>query len=314
MDQLFETVCGGVAAPNVAAVCGPRGDSLQSYGDRRVSVTQPTGMANDPQLRDFELDDIASDAYRKKLASRGLGSLGNYCCYSRCTPLAVAKSAAKVTTSSKRHVVGERCIPAPAGGTSVPAKGRPECPAAATVAGGAMSPLVRSEPARAMRSGDMWWVADAKATCCYNVIAVREVEWRDGCDTCRCAAEGTLVRTPTGEVAIEQLVADDVVLSMDGGTLRPVPIARVSRTAATDHVVIAAQLDDGRTVMMSPLHPTADGRRFADLVIGDALGTARIVGVTRVRYGAAFTYDILPGSDSGTYVANGALVGSTLTP
>ncbi len=37
-----------------------------------------------------------------------------------------------------------------------------------------------------------------------------------------------------------------------------------------------------------------------------------MVSVETVPYAHEMTYDILPGSDSGTYFASGALVGSTL--
>jgi hypothetical protein len=63
---------------------------------------------------------------------------------------------------------------------------------------------------------------------------------------------------------------------------------------------------------ISPGHPTADGRRFADLRSGDRLDGALIVSARIVPYRFAFTYDILPASDTATYVAFGKLIGSTL--
>ena len=44
----------------------------------------------------------------------------------------------------------------------------------------------------------------------------------------------------------------------------------------------------------------------------DALGAQTVTTIEYRPYQHAFTYDILPDSDSGTYVAAGALVGSTL--
>ena len=49
-------------------------------------------------------------------------------------------------------------------------------------------------------------------------------------------------------------------------------------------------------------------------VLVAAFDGARIVGVTRVPYTHAFTYDVLPRSSTGAYFAAGALIGSTLTP
>jgi hypothetical protein len=65
---------------------------------------------------------------------------------------------------------------------------------------------------------------------------------------------------------------------------------------------------------VSGSHPTADGRRLDALAPGDALGELHVVSVELVPYQHDRTYDILPASDSGTYVAAGALLASTLAP
>jgi hypothetical protein len=63
---------------------------------------------------------------------------------------------------------------------------------------------------------------------------------------------------------------------------------------------------------MSPGHPTADGRFFGDLEVGDDLGGIEIVGAALVPYRESHTHDILPASDTGVYFAGGVPVGSTL--
>jgi hypothetical protein len=65
---------------------------------------------------------------------------------------------------------------------------------------------------------------------------------------------------------------------------------------------------------ISPGHPTAGGGTFGELRVGARLGARRVIAADLVPYPHAFTYDILPASDSGTYLAAGALVGSTLAP
>lgn len=90
------------------------------------------------------------------------------------------------------------------------------------------------------------------------------------------------------------------------------PIAEVSRAPAPNHHVIRVQLASGATLEISARHPTADGRTFGDLHAGDALSGIAITSATVVPYRHPWTYDILPASDSGTYFAGGALVGSTL--
>ena len=68
------------------------------------------------------------------------------------------------------------------------------------------------------------------------------------------------------------------------------------------------------TLDISAPHPTADGRRFADLKVGDMLDGDRILSREVVAYPHAYTYDILPASSTGNYLANGHLIGSTLRP
>jgi hypothetical protein len=60
------------------------------------------------------------------------------------------------------------------------------------------------------------------------------------------------------------------------------------------------------------MHPTADGRFFGELAPGDWLGGREVASARVVPYADDATYDILPDSDTGTYFAAGALIGSTL--
>ena len=99
---------------------------------------------------------------------------------------------------------------------------------------------------------------------------------------------------------------------MHRGRLLALPIVRTTRTPATRHQVVRVTLETGRVLHISPGHPTADGGTFADLRAGAPLGERRVIAVEIVPYLHAFTYDVLPDSDSGTYLAAGALVGSTL--
>jgi hypothetical protein len=71
-------------------------------------------------------------------------------------------------------------------------------------------------------------------------------------------------------------------------------------------------LSNGVQLNISAPHPTADGRSFGALRAGDSLEGVEVVRVEAVPYEYSFTYDILPDSDTGTYIAGGALIGSTL--
>jgi hypothetical protein len=133
-----------------------------------------------------------------------------------------------------------------------------------------------------------------------------------GCLGCVCASPDTPIATPMGERMIADLAAGDLVYTVRGQAVVAVPILRVNKIAAHDHHVVRVTLDSGRVLEISPRHPTAEGRTFADLRPGDRLDGARVVEATLIPYTHPFTYDILPDSDTGTYFAGGALIGSTL--
>jgi hypothetical protein len=120
------------------------------------------------------------------------------------------------------------------------------------------------------------------------------------------------VATPSGEKPIASLVEGDLVYSVHRGAMMAVPIRTTQRMSVTNHFMMRVELADGRIIEISPGHPTADGYSFADLTRGSSLGGVMVVDVKRVPYDHPFTHDILPNSDTGTYFAAGALIGSTM--
>lgn len=135
-----------------------------------------------------------------------------------------------------------------------------------------------------------------------------------GCQSCVCASPDTAVATPGGERLIADLQVGDLVYSVHQGRVVAVPIAEAVHVPAPEHFVVRVKLDNGRTVVMSPKHPTADGRTFADLRAGETLGGARVESAETEAFRFQETVDILPASDTGAYFAAGVLVGSTLAP
>jgi hypothetical protein len=127
-----------------------------------------------------------------------------------------------------------------------------------------------------------------------------------------CAAPDTPIATPTGERPIAELRAGDLVYSLEHDAIVVVPIARTSRTAVHEHVVVRLALANGRELWVSGVHPAADGRPFADLRAGDDLDGVAIEYAEVVPYPFAATHDILPASTSGAYFAAGVAIGSTL--
>ena len=132
------------------------------------------------------------------------------------------------------------------------------------------------------------------------------------CVPAKCASPDTPIATPTGERPIAELREGDLVLSVDRGAVVAVPIVATGRRAVSDHAVVRVVLSSGAVIEISAGHPTADGRTLGALAPGDRLGDAEVASVSMVPYAHAFTYDILPASDTGAYFAAGALVGSTL--
>jgi hypothetical protein len=129
-----------------------------------------------------------------------------------------------------------------------------------------------------------------------------------------CLALGTRIDTPRGEIAVQDLRIGDFVWTSDADGARvSAPLIAVGNTPVpATHIVVRVALDDGRLLYVSPGHPTADGRRVGDLAPGDSLDGARIASAERVAYSGGATYDILPAGATGTYWANGVLLGSTL--
>ena len=127
-----------------------------------------------------------------------------------------------------------------------------------------------------------------------------------------CASPDTMVATPTGERAIVELRTGDLVYSLDHGVLAVVPLTATQRIPVSGHHVVRITLASGRVVEMSEGHPSAEGLPFRMLAPGMHLGDATITSLELVPYTFEATYDILPASDTGTYVAAGALVGTTM--
>lgn len=130
-----------------------------------------------------------------------------------------------------------------------------------------------------------------------------------------CLALGTRIATPSGEVAVQDLRVGDVVWTQDArGERVAARIAAIGKTPVPAwHEVVRVALTDGRAVVASPGHPTADGRTIGDLSVGDLLDGVHVTSAVRARYDGHATYDLRPAGSTGTYWANGVLLGSTLS-
>jgi Hint domain len=133
---------------------------------------------------------------------------------------------------------------------------------------------------------------------------------RGGCPICLAAT--SRIATPDGEIPVAELRPGMLVWTIDAGRRVAAPISVVGHTHAPfGHRVIRVVLADGRAVVASPGHPTADGRRVGDLNPGDLLDGSRVITTESIPY-VGDTWDLLPLSSTGAYWADGVLLGSTL--
>jgi hypothetical protein len=114
------------------------------------------------------------------------------------------------------------------------------------------------------------------------------------CIECVCASPETQIATPSGERRLADLRVGDLVYSVDGSQIRPVPIARVNRVPVSNHRVLRVTFAGGAAIEMSAGHPTADGRPLSALEPGDELAGATVIGIETIPYGHSHTTTFCP--------------------
>src|SRR3989338_5930321 len=129
-----------------------------------------------------------------------------------------------------------------------------------------------------------------------------------------CLASNTRIATPDGEVNVKEVTVGMRVWSVNArGEKAASTVLLVSHTdAPKTHRVVHLVLSDSRELWVSPNHPSANGLLVGSLRSGDAFDGAIVRLADLVLYWDEKTYDFLPDSDTGSYVANGILLGSTL--
>jgi len=131
----------------------------------------------------------------------------------------------------------------------------------------------------------------------------------------KCLPGDVLISTPTGTVAVRELRLGDLVWTFDDQGRRL--SRKVVRAGATEvgsgHTIVEISLSDGRIVRGSAGHPTAGGL-LGDLRPGSPLDGSTVREVRRRELADVRTYDILPGGETGMYIADGVILGSTFRP
>jgi hypothetical protein len=131
-----------------------------------------------------------------------------------------------------------------------------------------------------------------------------------------CLAKNTLIDTPQGEIPVQEIQKGMTVWTLDkSGLLVIGVVVKTSKTPVPpSHKVVKLVLKDGRTLFVSPEHPTIDGRSIRALQPGDPYSNSQVLSSDLVLYSDTFTYDILPSGPTGFYFANDIPLASTLAP
>lgn len=130
-----------------------------------------------------------------------------------------------------------------------------------------------------------------------------------------CLAADTLIATPTGDVRVTDVRPGMIVwtAARDGSRIAA-PVVEVGSVAVpAGHMMVHVRLADGRELLASPGHRTADGRPLGSLGAGDKLDGSEITLWELLPYTGERTYDLLPAGPTGTYWADGILLSSTLS-
>jgi hypothetical protein len=129
-----------------------------------------------------------------------------------------------------------------------------------------------------------------------------------------CLAADTMIAGPGGAVRAIDVRAGMLVWteSADGKRVAA-PVLEVGSTPVpAGHLMVLLKLADGREVLASPGHRTADGRPLGALAVGDRVDGSTVAEWQLVPYTGDRTYDLLPTGPTGAYWANGILLSSTL--
>jgi hypothetical protein len=129
-----------------------------------------------------------------------------------------------------------------------------------------------------------------------------------------CLAAATLIATPSGAVRVTDVTPGMLVwtASPDGSRVAA-PVLEVGSTPVpAGHLMVHLILADGRELLASPGHRTADGRPVGALAVGDPLDGSTVSVWELVPYAGDRTYDLLPAGPTGSYWADGIPLASTL--
>ncbi len=131
-----------------------------------------------------------------------------------------------------------------------------------------------------------------------------------------CLAASTMIDTPDGRVRVTDVQVGTIVWTQaaDGSRVAASVVEVGSMEAPQEHRMVHLVLADGRELLVSPGHRTADGRAAGTLRVGEPLDGSSVSVAELMPYTGGRTYDLLPAGATGRYWANGILLSSTMPP
>lgn len=131
---------------------------------------------------------------------------------------------------------------------------------------------------------------------------------------CRCLPPESLIATPSGDIPIKDLEVGTMIWTLNSrGKKVAQPVIFKNRVpTGPKHQLLYTLLEDGRELLMSPMHPDQFGRPVNTLEPGDTLDGSIISCMEMRDYQGQETMDILPAGETGVYKTGGVWVGSTL--
>jgi hypothetical protein len=129
-----------------------------------------------------------------------------------------------------------------------------------------------------------------------------------------CLAAATVIATPSGAVRVTDVKPGMLVwTAAPDGSRVAAPVLEVGSTPVpAGHLMVHLILADGRELLVSPGHRTADGRPLGALAAGDPLDGSTVTVWELVPYAGDRTYDLLPAGPTASYWADGIALASTL--
>jgi hypothetical protein len=130
-----------------------------------------------------------------------------------------------------------------------------------------------------------------------------------------CLAADTLIATPNGDARVTDIRPGMIVWTAagDGSRIAASVVEVGSIAVPAGHMMVHVRLADGRELLASPGHRTADGRPLGSLETGDTLDGSPITVWELIPYAGERTYDLLPAGLTGIYWAGGIQLSSTLS-